>query len=102
MGNEGLYEDGQQCKYEYVYTGCTWEELRCVQPTKRCTCNSPLYKDLKWSCVMEAIEPCGGGGLPPRPLLRPNRKLSSTTPTIPPPPNLQGKPCDPNEDVPTE
>merc|ERR1712130_993307 len=57
---EGLYkyEDGQQCEYDYVYTGCTWEELQCSKPTKICTCNSPLYKDFKWMCEMDTIQTC--------------------------------------------
>jgi hypothetical protein len=57
-GDCSAYEDGLQCGYGHIYTGCTWEELYC-QYIERCDC----YDDV-WSCLSLSMVPCGFDGQP--------------------------------------
>mmetsp|Transcript_59334 Transcript_59334/g.64060 ORF Transcript_59334/g.64060 Transcript_59334/m.64060 type:complete len:461 (+) Transcript_59334:111-1493(+) len=57
---------GVVCKYQYVYTGCTWSTLQCT-PLSTCECSN----DGTWACFSDTLIPCdnnNGGdvaGLPP-------------------------------------
>uniref|UniRef100_A0A7S4AIY4 Uncharacterized protein n=1 Tax=Pseudo-nitzschia australis TaxID=44445 RepID=A0A7S4AIY4_9STRA len=45
-------QNGSQCHYDHIYTGCTWDELQCSWAT-RCECNAGT-----WYCLMKAITLC--------------------------------------------
>ena len=74
------YDDEQKCQYNYVYTGCTWEELKCEVPTVICTCNDAFFNNGKWSCLSRGMQRCPPTlrTVPPR---IPTRRSLSTTQT---------------------
>jgi hypothetical protein len=52
----GLYEDGLQCDFEYVYTGTSANDLQCT-PLTMCTYNNQFDddEDSPWLCMMGSI-----------------------------------------------
>ena len=51
--------NNRDCKYDYVYMGCSWNFLICG-PTVECSCESPYGKnDGIWSCVEKKYGSCG-------------------------------------------
>jgi hypothetical protein len=83
--------EGLMCEYDYIYTGCSYEELRCF-PIAGCECSgdmigvvgdagSPSSSPPQWWCYSAAMMGCD----------------PSTTPESLP----WGKPCDPEASLPT-
>jgi hypothetical protein len=49
---------GRECFYDYAYTGCSWDSLRC-SPMAECKCESPLFSgEARWSCKENGVESC--------------------------------------------
>jgi hypothetical protein len=46
------YQDGLHCDFDFVYTGCIWDDLQC-SPAIQCDCSNGL-----WHCVVDFTEPC--------------------------------------------
>lgn len=67
-----VYEKGQECNYNWVWKGCTYDTLTCA-PVVECTCrddNIPSNTQTGWSCHSAQIEICdepGRGEEDPRP-----------------------------------
>lgn len=54
---------GATCNYDYVYSGCTWDELQCSWTTS-CECvpdRSTNSRGGNWFCLARAAAPCFGG-----------------------------------------
>mmetsp|Transcript_20566 Transcript_20566/g.43646 ORF Transcript_20566/g.43646 Transcript_20566/m.43646 type:complete len:504 (-) Transcript_20566:457-1968(-) len=78
FGRCDAYSDDLQCKYDFIYTGCTWDVVACT-PAVTCDC-----KDGAWQCSGDFATPC------------------EYAEGIIPPEGLQwGKKCDPNQVLPT-
>jgi len=83
---EDGYEQNRQCSYGWVWTGCTYDELKC-EPKRTCTCAMAyVAKDEEWVCDLvqyPSCEPDPGGG--------------RSTSTVPP---EKGKDCLPGDPIP--
>lgn len=51
------YEDQLTCNYDYMYTGCTWDELNCT-PLMKCRCDQSFTSEGGWACLSRYIAPC--------------------------------------------
>jgi len=59
MESKKCTDKEQQCDYDYIYTGCTYDTLACG-PMATCSCGSPYFPGSSnaWFCSMMAVELC--------------------------------------------
>jgi len=50
--NESCQDPGERCSYGYTYTGCSWDDLKCI-PTMTCSCF-----ERAWMCTARLLAPC--------------------------------------------
>jgi hypothetical protein len=52
------YEKWRTCAYEFIWTGCTYDDLIC-EPKYECTCAPDFVSDGKeWKCMVISYEQC--------------------------------------------
>ena len=81
---------GNECDYDHVYTGCSWDELHCTW-TKRCEC----IDDRTLLCASVAIAPCGVGGFGGG--IGSNESMPEVPEGLP-----WGQSCNPDNELPTQ
>jgi len=50
--NQSCQDPGERCSYGYTYTGCSWDDLKCI-PTMTCSCF-----ERAWMCTARLLAPC--------------------------------------------